>query len=397
MDYNKNKIIKFLSAQTISLFGSSIVQYAIIWHITLTTSSGIMMTFSTICGFAPQIIISLFAGVWIDRYNRKKMIMIADIMIATATAILLVLFLLGQKSVILLFIVLLIRSAGTGIQTPAVNAIIPQIVPSERLMKINGINSTINSLMMFLSPAVSGAILSVTSIEVTLLIDVITAIIGVGILTTIKIPNIAVKNKGKINNSHIEEIKEGFAYLKSNPFIKRLLLFMIVVAVLISPSAFLTPLMVSRAFGAEVWRLTASEMVFSAGAMLGGILIATWGGFKNRIHTTLLAGFFYGALMICMGVSQTFFIYLVFNLLIGITMPCYNAPITVHVQQQVQPDMHGRVFSLIQVATSCSLPLGMMIFGPLADTFRVEHLLIVAGAVVVGIVALAWSSKFLTK
>ena len=93
----KTKIILFLTAQTISLFGSSLVQYAIIWYITLTTSSGVMLTISTVCGFLPQIAISLFAGVWIDRYDRKKMIMLSDGIIAIATLVLAILFLQDIK------------------------------------------------------------------------------------------------------------------------------------------------------------------------------------------------------------------------------------------------------------------------------------------------------------
>ncbi len=99
----KTKIILFLTAQTISLFGSSLVQYAIIWYITLTTSSGVMLTISTVCGFLPQIAISLFAGVWIDRYDRKKMIMLSDGIIAFATLVLAIFFLTGYKSIWLLF------------------------------------------------------------------------------------------------------------------------------------------------------------------------------------------------------------------------------------------------------------------------------------------------------
>ena len=168
----KKNIIRFLTAQTISLLGSSIVQYSIIWYITISTSSGSMLTIATVCGFLPQVIISLFAGVWIDRYDRKKMIILSDLMIAIMTLILAVSFLSGYKNLWLLFIVLIVRSFGTGIQTPAVNAIIPQIVPNEQLMRINGINSTLYSLMMFVSPAVSGAVLSILSLEATLFIDI---------------------------------------------------------------------------------------------------------------------------------------------------------------------------------------------------------------------------------
>ncbi|MCR8842756.1 MFS transporter [Paenibacillus sp. SC116] len=373
----RSQIALFLTAQTISLFGSSLVQYAIIWYITLTTSSGVMMTIATVCGFLPQIIISLFAGVWVDRYNRKKMIMLSDGIIAAATLILAILFFTGYKSVWLLFIVLLIRSAGTGIQTPAINALIPQIVPKEHLMKVNGIHSTISSLMMVLSPAASGAILSVATIETTLLIDVITAVIGISILLTISIPAyLQTENQYK---SNLQGIIEGFAYLKHHAFIKRLLILLIVIMILASPAAFLTPLMVSRSFGAEMWRLTASEMTFGAGAVIGGALIATWGGFRNRMHTTAVACALYGLMMIGLGVAPLFSVYLLFNVLIGITMPCFNTPITVLLQEQVDPSMHGRVFSFVQIASSCALPLGMMLFGPLADIVQVESLLIGTG------------------
>ncbi|MBJ8054088.1 MFS transporter [Bacillus cereus] len=373
----KVKIIMFLTAQTISLFGSSLVQYAIIWYITLTTSSGVMLTISTVCGFLPQIAISLFAGVWIDRYDRKKMIMLSDGIIAIATLVLAILFLTGYKSIWLLFIVLLIRSAGTGVQTPAVNALIPQIVPKETLMKVNGINSSITSLIMFLSPAASAAILSIASIETTFFIDVITAMIGISMMFIIQVEgHVNAESKQK---SNLQGIKEGFAYLKENVFIKRLLVLLIIVMILISPAAFLTPLMVTRSFGAEMWRLTASEMTFSAGAVVGGILIANWGGFRNRMYTTALACALYGLLMVGLGSAPIFIMYLTFNFLIGITMPCFNTPVTVLLQKKVEPSMHGRMFSLVQIANSCALPLGMVIFGPLADVFSVENLLVHAG------------------
>lgn len=393
-EYNwKKSIVRFLSAQTISLFGSSIVQYAIVWYITLTTSSGKMLMFSTLCGFMPQIIISLFAGVWIDRYERKKLVMLSDSAIAFSTLLLAVSFLAGYKNIWLLMAVLIIRSAGTGIQTPAVNAMIPQIVPARQLMRVNGINSTVSSIIMFISPAVSGAVLSVASLEATLFIDVISAVIGVGITSTIFIKPYEKKLPGK--NSYLEEIKNGFAYLKENRFIKRLLIFQLVILFLISPSAFLTPLMVSRTFGEEVWRLTASEMTYSFGMIMGGLLIASWGGFKKKLNTTMLAGAFYGALMIGLGTAPLFLIYLVCNALIGITAPCYNAPITVTIQEKVIPEMHGRIFSFMQIATSCALPLGMVLFGPLADIFSVQSLLLVSGAVVVVISALVYGTSFL--
>lgn len=376
----KSNITRFLTAQTISLFGSSLVQYAIIWHITLSTSSGKMLTISTLCGFLPQIFISLFAGMWIDRYDRKKMIMLADGLIAAATLLLAISFLSGNNNMWLLFAVLMIRSGGTGIQTPAVNALIPQIVPQEHLMKIGGIHSTLSSMMMFLSPAISGAILSIAPIGAVLLVDVVTAVIGITITMGVKI---AVSAKTGDPAPHgMGQIKEGLAYLKENPLIKNLLLFQIVILFLISPSAFLTPLMVSRTFGAEVWRLTASEMTYSLGMVLGGLFITLWGGFQKRTHTTLFAGSFYGLVMIGLGLAPMFIIYLILNTLIGMTSPCYNTPITVSIQENVPPAMQGRIFSLLQIASSGALPMGMVFFGPLADIFPVQWLLLFSGGLV---------------
>lgn len=389
----KSSISRFLFAQTISLLGSSIVQYAIIWHIILTTSSGGMLAISTACGFLPQILISLFAGVWIDRFNRKKIIMISDTVIALSTLILAVTLLMGETSSWLLFAALIIRSAGTGVQTPTVNAIIPQIVPSDKLMKINGINSTLSSIIMFSSPVISGAVLSLSSLEAALFIDVITAIIGVGVTASIFVKPHQSNSKAGISN--IDEIKTGFSYLKQNQFMRRLLTFQVIILFLISPSAFLTPLMVSRTFGEEIWRLTASEMAYSLGMILGGILITSWGGFRKKLNTTILAGAIYGVVMVGLGGAPWFVLYLILNTLIGITSPCYNAPLTVTIQEQVPPHMLGRVFSFMQIASSCALPIGMVFFGPLADVVEVQWLLMGSGILVLFITSIIWKRNYL--
>lgn len=386
-------ITKFLTAQTISLFGSSIVQYAIIWYITLSTSSGKMLTISTVCGFLPQILISLFAGVWIDRYNRKKMAMLSDTMIACATLLLAIAFFTGHRNIILLFAVLVIRSIGTGIQTPAVNAIIPQLVSNDQLMKVNGINSTLSSIILFISPAISGAILSIAPIEATLMIDVITAIIGISITFFIPIPY--QKQQKNVQNTYVMEIKKGFSYLKDHRMIRNLLLYQIIILFLISPSAFLTPLLVARSFGNEVFRLTASEMTYSLGMVVGGLLITSWKGFHNKLHTVMLAGTIYGIFMVCIGCSPIFLIYLACNMCIGITSPCYNTPLTVTIQEKTPPEIHGRIFSFMQIATSCALPFGMVLFGPMADYMDTRYILIGAGLLVIGVSAFVFLTGFL--
>lgn len=319
--------------------------------------------------------------------------MITDCLIASATLILALFFLTGHKNIELLLAVLAIRSAGTGVQTPAVNAIIPQIVPQKYLMKVNGINSTLSSIIVFVSPAISGAILSIATLEATLFIDILTALVGITITATVPIQPL--NKEFKIAESHFSETKDGIVYLKNHTFVRKMLIFQLLILFLISPSAFLTPLMVSRTFGTEVWRLTMSEMTYSFGMIIGGAIITSWGGFKKKLNTTLVAGGFYGMLMIGLGIAPAFIFYLTCNMLIGITSPCYNSPITVSIQETVEPEMQGRIFSFMQITNSCALPLGMIFFGPLADITNIQSLLIVSGILVFSISIFVYLRKLL--
>jgi DHA3 family macrolide efflux protein-like MFS transporter len=147
----KKNIVLFLVSQTVSLFGSSLVQYAIMWYIILNTQSGIMSTIFIICGFLPTFILSPFAGVWADRFNRKKLIILSDTTIAISTFLLAILFLWGYDSIWLLFVVAAVRALGTGVQTPTVGAFLPQLVPSDKLTKVNGINNSLQSFVTLLS------------------------------------------------------------------------------------------------------------------------------------------------------------------------------------------------------------------------------------------------------
>ena len=123
----------------------------------------------------------------------------------------------------MLLIVLAIRAAGTGIQTPAVNAIISQVVPRKHRMQVNGINSTLSSIIMFVSPAISGAILSIATLETTLFIDIFTALVGVSITSTVPVKSLNIEVR--MTKSHFTEMREGVVYLKNHTFMRRLLIF----------------------------------------------------------------------------------------------------------------------------------------------------------------------------
>lgn len=375
----KKDIILFLTSQTISLFGSSLVQYAITWYITLKTQSGIMMTISIICGFLPTFFISPFAGVWADRYNRKILIILSDSMIAAATLVLALLFLMGYKYTWLLFVISAIRALGAGIQIPAVGAFLPQLVPEDKLTKVNATNGSIQSLVMLASPMLSGALLTMASIESIFFIDVITAVIGV--LTLLLFLHVPVHAKAmeKQTTGYFSDMVEGFNYIKNHEYVKKYFIFCAFFFFLAAPAAFLTPLQVSRSFGNDVWRLTAVEITFSMGMMLGGIIMAYWGGFKNKIYTMTMASLIIGISTFTLGFISIFSIYLIFMSLVGIAMPIFNTPSMVLLQEKVEGDFLGRVFGVLAMISSVMMPMGMLLFGPLSDIIKIEWLLMITG------------------
>lgn len=375
----------FLGGQTVSLFGSSLVQYAIMWYITLQTQSGVMMTISIICGFVPTFFLAPFAGVWADRYNRKLLIVVADSVIALSTLVLALLFLSGYDAMWPLFAVSAIRALGTGVQTPAVGAFLPQIVPEQHLTRVNGINGSIQSVIMLLSPMLSGALLTGASIEAIFFIDVGTAVIGVSILLfLLKVPPHA--KAAKVQEvGYFNDLSKGLAYVRTHGFLKSFFVFSAFFLVLAAPVAFLTPLQVARSFGPEVWRLTAIEMAFSVGMMGGGLLMASWGGFRNRVRTMAAASMGMGAVTVMLGVVPQFTVYLLLMGLFGVAMPMFNTPSTVLLQEKVEGEYLGRVFGFYSMITSSMMPLGMLVFGPVADAVAIEWLLIGTGSFIFGL------------
>jgi len=376
--WNRN-IVLFLISQTVTLFGSYLVQYAILWHITLRTQSGIMMTIAIICGFLPTFFISPFAGVWADRFSRKTLIILADAFIAVATLILALLFLTGYDALWLLFLVSAIRALGAGVQIPAIGAFIPQMAAGEMLTRVNATMTSIEAMVSLLSPMASGALLTIASIETIFFIDVVTASIAIFILILFLDVPVHAKALSKQATGYFADMREGFKYIQGHKYIRNFFIFCAVFFVLAAPAAFLTPLQVVRSFGSDIWRLTAIEVAFSAGMMLGGVVIAVWGGFKNRIHTMTLACVAFGACTLALGLIPFFFVYLLIMVTTGVTMPMFNTPATVLLQERVAEDYMGRVFGILGMISSIMMPLGMLVFGPLADIVVIEWLLIGTG------------------
>lgn len=377
----KKKTITFLISQGVTLFGSSLVQFAIVWYMTLKTSSGVWVSALTICSFVPQFLISFFSGVWADRYSRKLLIILSDIVIAAATlALALLMPFIGDDAMLFaaLLVTSVIRSLGAGVQMPAVGAMIPQLVPEEQLMRFNGINATLQSVVQFAAPAAAGAILTFGSLRSTLFIDIATAIVGVGIFSSMIIPK---KDRREETETHsiFSEMKQGVKYAFADGFISKLLLAYGLFIFLAVPAGFLATLFVSRTYGDSYLHLTVVELIGFAGMAVGGIVIGAWGGFRNRVKTLLVGLAAFGALGVGMGAIRSFAVYLTLMAVYGIALTMVQTAVTTLLQEKSEASMQGRVFGFLNAMYSGCLPIGMAVFGPLADVMPMRLLMVATG------------------
>ena len=385
--------VLFLSGQTVSLFGSSLVQYAILWYLTLLTQSGVVLTLATAFGFLPQAVTSVFGGVWADRHNRKFLLIGADATIAVTTLVLAVMLWQGTDDLWLVYLTLAIRSAGAGIQTPAVGALLPQIVPAPALMRVNGINMSIQSAMMLLSPAVAAGLFAWLGLQAVLLVDVATAVIGISLVALIPVARVL---RTAAPASYFGDLKAGLAYVRDHKVIRLVLVYFAIVMILMAPPGYLSPLMVVRTFGEEVWKLTVNELAFGVGMLVGGAIIAAWGGWRDRMRMMRATSFAFGLLSIALGLSGSilgwsgsFAAYLTFMLVLGGAVSFFSTTAMTLFQEQVEGEMQGRVFGVQGIIVALAMPVGMLIFGPMADVISIEWITVVAGLLTLAVTLVA--------
>jgi len=384
------KVVIFLTGQTITTFGSFLVQYAIMWHLTLSTKSGLVLALAAVFGFLPQAIVSVFAGVWADRVNRKMMIIVSDSTIALATLGLALLMLSGVDDLWLIFLVMAVRSVGAGVQMPALSALLPQIVPEDQLMRVNGINSTIQSALGLLAPVAAAAVYATMSLEAILVIDVVTAVIGLSLLAFVAVPTLE-RAASADKPSYFADLKEGITYVFTHDLVRWVMaIFGIVFLLIVAPSN-LSPLMVVRNFGTEVWMLTVLEISFGVGMLLGGILISIFAAKIDRLGAIVVTSILFGLLAIGMGFTTNLIVFFSLFFVIGLIVPAFSTSAFTLLQETVEPERQGRVFGFVGIVMSTAMPIGMAILGPLADIYPVELLLIITGAITVAIALIAIS------
>lgn len=320
--------------------------------------------------------------------NRKVLVMVSDASIAAATLVLAFLMLGGLTDLWIILLAVAVRSVGAGFQQPAVQAMIPQLAPEDQLMRINGVFQTISSAMALLAPATAGVVFGIWGIVPVFFIDVVTAVIGIALLALVPVPTLAAIAEKK-KTGYFEDLVEGMRYISSHAIVRWVLvLFGIIFLLTVAPS-FITPLMIARRFGAEVWMLTVLELAFSVGMLVGGVLVATVLAKRSRVGLIVVSSFGFGVFTAGLGVSPNLWVFYAFMFLVGLFVPLFSASSMTLLQETVPLDKQGRVFSYFGIIMAVATPIGTAVFGPLADVVGVELLLVIVGVVTVGVIVVA--------
>lgn len=340
-----------------------------------------MMTLYVVAAVLPTFFTSLFGGVWADRYNKKHLINMADGTIGLISLVIAFSLFAGYDSIVLLLIAAAVRALGQGVQQPAVNSLIPLIVPEDKLLRVNGLNSSLQSGIFLLSPIVSASLMALVPLGTLFLIDVVTAAFAVGILYfLVKVPPAETPKDKEEKTSQFGELIDGLKYIKTQKYLLLLIVFYTAYMIAMTPVSILTPLQVTRNFGAEVWRLSAIEIVFAGGMMLGGILVGVW-SFRNKIYSIGTSAVLFGVMTVLLGLWTDFVPYLACMGICGILMAYYNAPNMTLMQEKVSSDYLGRILSIFTMIGSLAMPFGMLFFGPLGDVVNINDILITTGVI----------------
>lgn len=371
--------------QAVSLFGSSLVQFALIWWLAERTNSATMLAVASIVSALPYILVAPWAGALVDRWNRKKVMILADGSTAFVSAILAVLFFYHLAQPWHVFVIMFLRSVGGVFQWPAMAASVPLMVPENHLSRVSGMNQTLQGILTIAAPPIAAFLLVILPLYGILIIDISTALLGIVPLLIIAIPRPPALATPKGANSRAavlsSDVRAGIRYVWHWPGLRTVLLIGSLVYFIMSPTVSLGPILIRSYFKLGVKELGFLQSAMGIGMFLGGLALSIWGGTKKKVHTVAagLIGIAVGTLAI--GVTPRW----LFNLAVGgafiagMMVSVANAPLTAIIQSSVDPRYQGRVLTVFNSLLSIISPLGLAIAGPISDIFGVHLWYLIAG------------------
>jgi DHA3 family macrolide efflux protein-like MFS transporter len=368
--------------QALSLLGSGLVQFAIIWYLTIKTDSATVLATASMVGLLPGVFIAPFTGALVDRWNRRTIIIASDATVALLTVLLALLFLFNVVETWHIYLLLFLRAIGGRFHGPALTASTSLMVPKEHLARIQGLNQTIGGGLLMVSAPLGALLIALLPMQGILAIDIVTAVLAIVPLIFIAIPQ---PERGPVTtakqSSLFTDMKAGLQYMLGW---KGLLIFTLtwtLLMFLFAPMVSLMPLLVKNHFGGSAFHLGWMTLSYGLGMTLGGLSLSIWGGFNRRILTTITAFICIGVGDVVLGLtpSSMFYLALGTQVWVGFMVSFANASFGAILQSTVEPGMQGRVFSLSGSVSQAVVPVSLMIAGPVADWLGIQFWILIAG------------------
>jgi DHA3 family macrolide efflux protein-like MFS transporter len=374
------------SGQAVSLLGSQLVQFALIWWLTKTTGSATVLATATLVGMLPQVLLGPVAGALVDRWNRRLVMIVADSLVALATLGLAMLFWSGNVQIWHVYLLMFVRGLGGGFHWAAMQASTSLMVPKDHLSRIQGMNQMLNGAMNIGSAPLGALLLVVLPMQNILMIDIVTAAVAVTTLFVTPIPQpkrLASPENGAGKGSLLADMRAGLNYVWTWPGLVIILVMATLINLLLTPASSLMPILVTDHFGGQALQLAWMEAAWGIGVVVGGLTLSAWGSFRRRVITSLLGLLLLGTVMSLIGFAPGWAFWLAVFLMFvaGFCNPIINGPLFAVIQAVVAPDMQGRVFTLMASVSSAMTPLGLLIAGPTADLFGVRSWYVVGGVI----------------
>ncbi len=378
----------FWSGQLSSLLGSIVVQFAIIWWITVETQSVLVLSFSSFLYFLPQVLFTPIAGVVIDRWDRKKLIILVDSSQAILTFILILLnnLLSGIVGILLIISINSFRGVCQAFHFPAINAVIPTMIPKEKLSRVNGLNSTLNQVIQIIGPTLASILLVTFPLHYVLYIDILTFLIAFTSLIIIKIPIPERKNRSK-KSKFYDEFQQGFKIVKDMPIILMLIVLFMGLNFLLQPISVLFSYFVNVTHKGSVLDYAFIMTLFQFGFFMGGMLMTIKKQWKNNINSIffsiafVMIGYFFLSLS---PKSAYLYIGVVFAFM-GFNIPITNSLFQTLLQTRVPHEKFGRVFSIYVAFSWLMSPLGKLTVGFIGEVISIEHIFLFCSFIGIGL------------
>ena len=382
----KLKFYTIWAGQAVSLITSAILQMAIIFYLTKKTGSAMVLSMASLVGFLPYAVFGPAIGVLVDRHDRKKIMIGADLIIAAAGAVLAIVALYMELPVWIVMIVLFIRSIGTAFHTPALNAVTPLLVPEEQLTKCAGYSQSLQSISYIVSPAVAALLYSVWDLNAIIAIDVLGAVIASITVAIVRIPKLGDQVQS-LEPNFIREMKEGIVVMRQNKGLFALLLLGTLYTFVYMPINALYPLISMEYFNGTPMHISITEIAFASGMLAGGLILGRLGSYEKRVPLITGSFFMMGASLAIAGLlpPSGFIIFVVCCAIMGLSVPFYSGVQTALFQQKIKPEYLGRVFSFTGSIMSLAMPLGLILSGFFADRIGINHWFLISGILIIGI------------